>query len=193
MTPLKLQQSPLILLVGLGLTLSSCWGGWSSKNLPEPEETIRAEAYVPVYSPESITAITSMTPQPIVHSGKIYVWNNLLFQVELYKGIHVINYADRSNPIKLGFIKVRGCSELAVKGTQLITNNLKDLVTIDISDPKAVKEVARMKDAFPQFYAQQLDYQMPPQPGWFICPDYSKGDVTGWKVEKNVKNAYCHN
>jgi hypothetical protein len=50
-----------------------------------------------------------------------------------------------------------------------------------------------MKDAFPQFYAQQVDYQMPTEQGWFVCPDYSQGDVTGWKLEKNVKNAYCHN
>lgn len=191
MTPLKLQQSPLILLVGLALTLSSCWG-WSGEPL-EPEDVIRAEAYVPVYETEPVTTIASLSPQPIVHSGKIYVWNNLLFQVELYKGIHVINYSDRNNPVKLSFIKVRGCSELAVKGTHLITNNLKDLVTIDISNPTAVKEVARMKDAFPEFYAQQLDFPRPPDQGWFLCPDYSQGDVTGWKLEKNVKNAYCRN
>jgi hypothetical protein len=191
LTPLKLQQPALILFAALGLTLSSCWGGWSSKNLPTPEDPIKAEAYVPVYSTTTVSTIKSVAPQPIVHSGKIYVWNNLLFQIEQYKGIHVINYSDRSNPVKLGFIEVRGCNELAVKGTHLITNNIKDLVTIDISDPASVKEVGRMKNAFPMFYVQQLDYPMPPDRGWYVCPDYSQGEVTGWKLEKNVKNAYC--
>lgn len=157
-----------------------------------PQE-IQPEAYVPVYSEEPVTTISSTTPQPIVRSGKIYVWNNLLFQVELYRGIHVINYSDRSNPVKLGFIKVRGCSELAVKGTQLITNNLKDLVTIDISNPASVKEVGRIKNSFPMFYVQQLDFPPLPGNGWYVCPDYSQGDVKEWKLEKNVKYAYCHN
>ncbi|HYE74157.1 MAG TPA: hypothetical protein VEF04_12540, partial [Blastocatellia bacterium] len=77
----------------------------------------REEAYVPIYeSNPSPNIIRATQPKPIVQSGKIYVLGNLLYQVENLAGVHVIDYTDRQNPVKLGFIYVAGCTDLAVKG-----------------------------------------------------------------------------
>ena len=132
-----------------------------------------------------------MPVQPMVKSGKIYVWGNLLFQVDEFTGVHVINYSDKQNPVKLGFISIKGCSEIAVKGNYLIANNMNDLVTIDFSQPSQVKEVGRLKGAFPT-YEYNYQYAEPDEKNvYYKCPDLNKGDVLEWKLEKDVKGAYC--
>jgi len=170
----------------LGLCLASCID--LGRRRPGFRE-IQPEAYVPVYSqdPEANT-IKALPPQPIVESGKIYVWGNYLFQVERLAGVHIIDYSDKSNPKKLGFIKSRGCTELAVKGNYLIINNMTDLVSIDLANPVQGKEASRIKDAFPHFMVNSV----PPYPGYYyVCPEPGKGIITSWKLEKNVKGANC--
>src|SRR2546421_11892454 len=181
--------------MGLAASLTSCWGITTKNNLSAPQNLKRDEAYVPVYkTSENSRAIRALPPQPTVFPGKIYVFGNLLFQIEKLPGIHVINYADRSHPIKIGFIKSRGCSELAVKNGYLITNNLDDLVTIDISNPADVKESARIPHAFADFYVAQYAYTLPPERGkYYVCPDFSKGEIVEWKLEKDVQGANCYN
>jgi hypothetical protein len=179
-------------------SITSCFEFGQRKPPVDPlPETVREEAYVPVYDSTNGIAterkIVSAPEKPIVNSGKIYVLGNYLFQVEQLQGVHVINYADKSRPQKIGFIKSRGCSEVAAKGAFLILNNMNDLVTIDISDPRNVKEKARINNAFPQFYVSQYQNSLPPVRGkYYVCADYYKGEVVGWRLEKNVKGAYCY-
>jgi hypothetical protein len=180
-----------VLLLAFGTTLSSCWGRVCDDC--NAEYTV-AEAYVPVYGYDSAKYMVKPMPaQPIKVAGKIYVWGKLLFQVEQHQGIHVIDYTDKQNPVKLGFIGLKGCTEIAVKGNYLIANNMIDLVTIDISQPAQAKEVSRMKGAFSHLLTNR-EYEQPGVAGvYYECPDRSKGDVIGWKVEKNVKGYWCHN
>lgn len=186
--PRRLYLAALVLTATL---LTSCWGNWGTPT--EPDAT-RAEAYVPIYEENpSVNVIKSTGPKPIVMSGKIYVRGNLLFQVENMAGIHVIDYSDKQHPVKLGFIYVTGCTEIAAKGNYLVTNHMGDLVTIDISNAAEVKEVARIKNAFPDYGFQQNMMLRPEKSGYFVCPDYTKGYVKGWKLEKNVKGAHCFN
>lgn len=194
MRPLNIKNSLPVLLVAFVALFSSCWGALTKPRPtgepPFPE--VQPEAYVPIYGYDSARyAVKAMPVQPTVQGGKIYVWGNYLFQIEQMKGIHVINYADRQNPVKLGFIGVKGCSELAVKGNHLITNNMGDMVVIDMRSINDVKEVGRIKMAFPQFNIPE--FNMPPERNkYFVCPDQSKGDIVGWTLEKDVKRAYCY-
>ncbi len=190
MTPKICHYSLPLLVIGLGITFSSCFD-LRKRNI-EPSEQIHAEAYVPVYGIDPAKhSIKPLPAKPTVNPGKIYVWGNWLFQVEQFAGIHVIDYSDKKNPVKLGFIEVKGCTEIAVKGTTLIANNMRDLVSIDVSQPSAVKEVGRIKMAFPHLSYFE-DYRPAEKQKWFVCPDYTQGDVIGWKLEKNIK-AYCYN
>jgi len=188
--PLYIRHSLPVLLLAFATTLSSCWGFYGDRN---PPEYVVAEAYVPIYGYDAARyTITSRPAQPTVNAGKIYVWGNTLFQVEQFEGVHLIDYSDRKNPVKLGFIAIKGCADVTVKGDFLLTNNMQDLVTIDISNRSDAKEVSRVKGAFFAYIAPE--FSKPDKHNvHYVCPDQSKGDVIGWKLEKKVKNAWCYN
>src|SRR5450631_1727320 len=94
--------------------LSSCFD-FQNKELPMDVNADRPEAFVPIYSGDSSTSrvVLAFPPRAILDAGRIYVQGDLLFRVEKLEGVHIINYADRTKPLKLGFIKSRGCSEVA--------------------------------------------------------------------------------
>jgi LVIVD repeat len=149
--------------------------------------------YVPVYSADvkNVKKITARTPQPTVNGGKLYTVGKLLFQVELDSGIHIIDYTNPSNPIKIGFIKSFLCKEVSVKNGFIYTNNLADLVVIDISDISNVHEVARTPNVFPDLTLQfpaKVANQF--EPIYFECPDPSKGVVIAWK-QQTLTNPKC--
>jgi len=191
------KTSPFLIAFFLIVIITAFTGCWSYyKDDQYTVETIRDEAYVPVYGIDtSFRSIRSMAPQPIVESGKIYVLGNNLFQVEKMKGVHIINYSDKSKPVKIGFIKSGGASEIAVKNGYLVVNNGPDLVTIDITDYNKVKEVARVKNAFKTFYSESSEFLVPPVKGkYYVCPLVPSGqDLVGWKLEQNVSGAGCYN
>lgn len=149
-------------------------------------------SFRPVYSANyaAVKSISAITPRAIVNGGKLYTVGNLLFQVEKDSGIHIIDYADPAHPQKLGFIRSFLCKELAVKDGFIYTNNLADLVVIDINDLQNIREVNRLENAFPD-----LSLQYPPRDAsgstvYFECPDPSKGIVIGW-TQQMITNPKC--
>jgi len=152
------------------------------------------EGYSPVYSTDvaALKTIKAGPPRTTVNGGKMYTVGNLLFQVELDSGIHIINYATPASPQKLGFIKSFLCKELTVKNGFIYTNNLSDLVVIDINNPADVKEAGRTPNVFPD-----LASQYPPnnpvnqfERVYFDCPDPDKGTVVAWK-KQTINNPKC--
>jgi hypothetical protein len=175
-------------LFSLLIFLSSCFDlNWGR------QYALRDEAYVPIYGYDSTArTIESLPPQPIMNAGKIYTYGYWVFQVDNDLGIHVINCADKKNPVKMGFIRVAGCREVAIKDQCLLTNNLNDMVSIDIGDLQNVKLRARIPQAF-KTYNNYNEYKRPPEKGkYFECPNFYQGDVVGWKLVKNVY-ADCYN
>ena len=148
---------------------------------------------MPVYGIDSsIRSITALPPQPTLNAGKIYVVDKRLYQVENNKGIHIIDYTDVDSPRKIAFLNVYGCGEIAVKDGIVLTNNMDDLVSIDIKDLQNVKEVARVKKAFKTYDNFTARMAHPPQAAvYYVCPNQFSGDVIGWTLEKNVQGAYC--
>ncbi len=151
------------------------------------------EGYVPIYANNlaEVKTVKATAPQTIVNGGKLYTTGSLLFQVELDSGIHIINYADPQNPQKLGFIRSFLCKEVTEKGGFIYTNNMADLVVIDIRNLNDIKVVGRTENVFPD-----LLYQTPPinqQNGttWFECPEEKKGVVIGWK-KQTLTNPRCY-
>lgn len=166
--------------------LSSCVTDWSEKQIPS-----ETEGYVPIYSTSALAKTISAGPaRPTVNAGKLFTTGSLLFQVEVDSGIHVINYANPASPQKLGFIRSILCKELSVKNGFIYTNNLSDLVVIDVNNINNVKEVGRTEGVFPD-----LMTQYPPKVNewddiYFECPDPKKGVVIGWKLQ-TIKNPKC--
>jgi len=97
--------------------------------------------FTPVYKDvaEVRAAIKNDAPVPVVKPGKIFVQGNYIFLNEIDKGIHVIDNTNPAAPINKYFIAIPGNLDLAVKGNTLYADLYRDLVTIDISDPSAVK------------------------------------------------------
>jgi hypothetical protein len=148
--------------------------------------------YKPVYatSGPDLKQVYARGAQATVRAGKIYVTGNLLFQVEQDSGIHVINIADRANPVKLGFIHSAMCREVAVKNGYVYTNNLSDLVVVDISDINHVKVKSRLENVFPHLVLQSPPAFANGQLTYFECPDPSKGVIIGWQ-QTTVNKPKC--
>lgn len=66
--------------------------------------------------------------------GKIYAYGQYLFINEIGKGIHIFNNEDFANPINLGFLRIPGNYDLAIKDGILYADNSFDLLSFDISD-----------------------------------------------------------
>lgn len=146
-----------------------------------------SNAFVPVYvSSAAIKQINIEAPKPVSKAGKIYVYGTYLFENDVNTGIHIIDCSDRSHPKKVSFISIPICTEVAVKGNYLYTNNFTDLLTFDISNPASPTLVKRIADFFPL-----TNQTFPPYTNVaFECADASKGVVVSWE-QKNIKTPIC--
>lgn len=168
-----------ICLISLSCIIFSCDFN-RDNHLPQ-----KVEGFVPVYT-NNIAALKQIRAEPareITRGGKIYTVGNLLFQVEIDSGIHVINYADPANPVKLGFIKSFLCKEVSVKSGFIYTNNFSDLVVIDIRNWGNIKEVSRIPKVFPDLESQYPERINGPGLTYFECPDPKKGAIIAWKKQ----------
>lgn len=145
------------------------------------------DAFVPVYS--AVTDINNIGVEPAKptdQAGKIYAYGAFIFQNELYKGIHIINNSNRSQPNKMAFLRVPFSTEIAIKGNYLYTNNHDDILVFDISDPSVPQLVKRLENVFPA-----INQSYPPVNNvWFECPDPSKGIIVRWDM-KRIKTPNC--
>ena len=110
--------------------------------------------------------------------GKIYYKDNYLFINEIMNGIHVYNNTNPASPQYVGFIAIPGNVDMVIKGNIMYADSYIDLVGIDISNPAAAKEVARLKSVFP--------YSVPPYESYYrLGPiDDTQGVVVDWTVKK---------
>ncbi|MBL7773571.1 MAG: hypothetical protein JNM95_11965 [Chitinophagaceae bacterium] len=143
--------------------------------------------YAPVYADSStIKIIQFESARPTENAGKIYYYKGFTFQVETGKGIHIINSLVPENASKIGFITVYGCSEISIKNDVLYTNNMSDLVSINISDITHPVPTSRVQQVFPG-----VSQTSPPHQGvYFECVDPNLGTVIGW-TEKLLVNPKC--
>jgi hypothetical protein len=189
--PLLKRQAQMAFTVISTIFFTSCFDFGRTRQQIE----VFPEAYMPVYGIDSTNRIISADkPQPTVTAGKIYVYKNLLCQVEVFKGIHIIDYSNKNAPIKIAFLHIPGCSEVTVKNNIVLTNNMNDLVSLDIGNLPVITELSRVSNAFrmTDFYNPDALDAKPPHSGvHFVCPNAFSGDVVGWTLEKNVSGAYC--
>ncbi|MBC7381692.1 MAG: hypothetical protein H7296_01710 [Bacteroidia bacterium] len=109
-------------------------------------------AYKPLFMKraELESSIKFEGPAELNNPAKIYYKDNIIFIRESYKGIHMVDNTNPKAPVKIGFISVVGCLDLAIKGTTLYVDNATDLVAIDASDATKPFVVKRIVDAFPE-------------------------------------------
>jgi hypothetical protein len=173
---------PLLIASGIGLCfcLYSCRPG--SRFYDESNR-----AYVPVYIPiteKNNIAISNV--RTTEKAGKIYAFGRYIFQNDVNKGIHIIDNADRAHPQKIAFLSIPYNTEFAVKGNYIYANNINDLIVVDIRDITNPVVIKRMENAFP--YVNQ---EYPEEPGYFVCPDPSKGIIVDWEFQTVSTSPAC--
>lgn len=94
--------------------------------------------------------IEFQTERPLVNTGKIYSYFDKIFINEKYEGIHVFDNSDPRNPTKIGFIKVPGSIDMAIKNGALYVDNAVDLVAIDITKLPEIQVTQRINNIFPE-------------------------------------------
>ncbi|GAB3643451.1 hypothetical protein [Spirosoma arcticum] len=148
--------------------------------------TDKWDTYRPIYSSyDQIRTVETLAPRPIRTPGKIYVKDGFLFINDVGQGIHIVDNHDPANPIKLSFVAVPGVREVAIKDSILYTDNIVDLVALNVADPRNVRLVKRIENAFPYTaYPPMRNVR-------FECPDSDKGLIVGWE-KTDQKDAQCY-
>ena len=133
-----------VVLVVLMLIASGCLKDSCDVKIP-------STMFTPVYLTldELRSSVKSEAPKNIEETGKIYLYGKYIFLNEPGKGIHVIDNTSPSSPKKIAFINIPGNVDMAVKGNIMYADSFIDLVALDITDPYHVKEVSRVKSAYP--------------------------------------------
>lgn len=152
------------------LSMSSC-----VQEVEGPPESV--SGYAPTYLAKTDADTVSFEdPQPTVRPGKIVLLDSLLFQVEQYQGIHIIDLSDPDNAVKIGFYKIFGCSQLTIQGHYMYTNSGRNFIVIDMLNLMNPKVTDFRKD-----YLAVFSFPPPPANSYFECPDASKGIIIGWE------------
>lgn len=107
--------------------------------------------YTPNYA--TLTEVrANMKSSPVralKNPGKIYIYGDYIFLNEVDEGIHIFDNSQPSAPKRISFIPIPGNADIAVTGNTLYADSYSDLVTFDISDPKAVTALKFTDNAFP--------------------------------------------
>ena len=87
--------------------------------------------------------------RPLTQPSKIFLSDNLILISELDHGIHVIDNTNPESPSFINFLSIPGNREMAVEGNMLYADAYYDMLSIDISNPRAAFIVDRLEEAFP--------------------------------------------
>lgn len=189
-----MQFRKYLLLCCFSAVLISCWkirdrNGDFPPPLPNQPPT-KVWGYKPVYGTETEAKNILYTAgaKPVISGGNIYAYQQYIFQMEPGLGIHVIDNSNPSIAERIGFINVKGCSQISVKDGKLFTNSYDDLVVLGFSALNTIKEESRLAGVFKE-YRYGSPIAQPPSSGYYECPSYNKF-VTGW-VKDSVYQ-YCY-
>lgn len=140
--------------------------------------------YEPIYKSldEIRQPIAAESSRDLKYPGKIYLYHNYLLINEKFEGIHVIDNNDPSNPVNVGFIKIEGNVDMAVKGNILYADSYIDLLTIDISDINNPQMLDRDEDVFPFYGTDENGLLCVGFEGQEVTEDLACGDapIAGW-------------
>jgi hypothetical protein len=101
-------------------------------------------------------AIELQPARKLTNPGKIYVKGDMILINEMGKGIHLVYNENPQSPKKLGFIKIPGNIDVAVKGDIVYADNYMDLVAMNTK----TGEIKRVKNAFKVFEKERREQLM---------------------------------
>lgn len=148
-------------------------------------EVGEVEGYVPVYGTVEDTEIRLVASQPVQNPGKIYTYGKFLLINEQRKGIHVFDNTEPANPEPIGFIKMLGNTDMAIRNDVLYANHLGNLVALTVRDFSTLEKAGSLS-------LGNWDKGLAaPRGHYFECLDLSRGVVVGWK-KQTLLNPSCY-
>lgn len=129
-------------------------------------------------------SIEILSPQNIEEAGKIYTYNNYIFVNDEFKGLHVLDNSNPSNPRQISYIKIPGNIDISIKNDYLYADSSIDLVVFNISNINSIQLVERLEDVFSVY-----DYQIPieAQDVNFNNFDFETQVIVGWTVAQELR------
>lgn len=172
-------QNPIKMKKSLGIVAMLLFCLFHSGCLQGDEiENFAVEGLKPVYATGTDWQQISVTDsRPIQQLGKIYYKDGFIFVNEVNEGIHILDNNNPANPIPVKFIAVPGSKDISIKGNFLYTDNVTDLVVLDISDFQNIETVNRIPNIYPPTNQDFPEFSS----GYFECVDASKGTVISWE------------
>lgn len=147
------------------------------------------EGYKPIYASDSNNTVELQGARSIDNPGQIYVKDELLLINEIGEGLHIIDNSDISSPQNLGFLKVRGSENMALKDGVLYINQLNSLLVIDVNDIQNFNIIAEHADVL---NGNSYEVPVPPVSGYYFeCVDPSMGQVIGWQLT-TINSPKCY-
>lgn len=137
------------------IAIGSYVDGYYSSECARYDEQGYCEEYklpgVPIYMTyvNLRNSVAIEAARPLDRIGRVYLYQELVFLNERNEGIHIINNSNPSAPENLGFIRIPGNTEIAVRGNYLYADSYVDLITLDLSDPDNITLINRQEDIFP--------------------------------------------
>ncbi|NQY06196.1 MAG: hypothetical protein HRT68_08445 [Flavobacteriaceae bacterium] len=101
-------------------------------------------------------SIELQDPKPIEETGKIYVKGTELYINEPYKGFHIIDNTDPTNPTPIKYLVTPGATDLIFKQDSFYINQAVDLVALKFDTGfNQVTETRRILGVFPSIRSPQ--------------------------------------
>ena len=142
---------------------------------------VPTSGYVPIFMSrdEMEKAVKLDAPRPMYETGKLYYKAPYLYIIEKYKGVHIIDNTDPSNPEKISFLHIDGIRDIAIKNDVLYADNAVDLIAVQFNESLTSVNVSkRIKNFFPEMESPD---------GWGLSYSIRKSRpdnsiIVGWKI-----------
>ena len=151
-------------------------------------ETVTYKINEPIFmSTETFRNSVKVTNEqhPINNIGKMCFYNDYLYISEPEQGIHIIDNRNPSNPQAVGFIKLLGNADIAIRNNKLYADSYIDLVWFDVSNPALPELKGRLDSIFPTAIPMTqnqygIDYNA-------SFSGLNKGIIVGWELKEKTE------
>jgi len=143
-----MKKLSLPIFIIISTLLQSCfWTGTDDGGDPPAQSQYQV---ITMLRSDFENSTTFLPTQAIINSGKIYVKDQYLFVNEVNEGFHILNNSNPETPENIGFLKVLGSTDIAIKGNALYINNASDLIAIVPNFENSTIEITnRISNTFP--------------------------------------------
>ena len=93
---------------------------------------------------------------------------------------------------RLAYYEIPGINRLEGRLDSLVVNNVDDLLTLDVTNPRVPQEQARARGGAGPFApvpelpeGTAATFDGPARPNYFKCPDPTRGRLLGWRYESS--------